>query len=104
MKVNIAESEMMKSDVKVISIKNFDYNVFLKKNNDGSYLALAMLCTHAGNPLVKTGKKLFCSLHGSEFDETGKVLKGPAEKNLVQLPVINNNGIVEITLRDAATI
>ena len=104
MKVKIPESEMIKSDVKVINIKGFAYNVFLKKNSDASYTALAMICTHAGNPLVKTGKKLFCSLHGSEFDEAGNVLKGPAEKNLAQLPVINNNGVLEITLRDPATI
>lgn len=104
MKVTVAESEMMKSDVKVVSIKNFDYNVFLKKNSDGSYLALAMLCTHAGNPLVKTGEKLYCSLHGSEFDKNGNVLKGPAEKSLAHLPVVNNNGTLEITLLNAATI
>jgi cytochrome b6-f complex iron-sulfur subunit len=103
MKVRIPESEIIKSDVKVINIKSFAYNVFLKKNRDNSYLALAMVCTHAGNPLVKTGNKLFCSLHGSEFDEAGNVLKGPAEKNLPQLPIIKNNGILEITLRDPTT-
>ncbi len=104
MKFSIPESEMSATDVKMITIKNFDYDVFLKKNNEGSYLAIAMICTHAGHSLVKTGDKFYCSLHGSEFDLTGNVLKGPAERHLVHLPVTNNNGTLEITLVNAADI
>jgi nitrite reductase/ring-hydroxylating ferredoxin subunit len=104
MKFSIAESDMSATDVKMITVRNFDYDVFLKKNSDGSYLALAMICTHAGNSLVKTGNKFYCSLHGSEFDLTGNVLKGPAEKHLVHLPVMNKNGMLEITLVNAARI
>jgi Rieske Fe-S protein len=104
MKFSIPESDMTATDIKLVTIKNFDYDVFIKKNSDSSYLALAMICTHAGHSLVKTGNKFYCSLHGSEFDISGNVIKGPAEKNLVHLPIINNNGILEITLVDAASV
>ncbi len=104
MKFSIPESEMAATDIKLVTIRNFDYDVFIKKENDNSYVALAMICTHAGHSLVKTGNKFYCSLHGSEFDIDGNVLKGPAEKNLVHLPVINNNGVLEITLRDSTSI
>jgi Rieske Fe-S protein len=104
MKFSIPESEMAATDVKLVTVKNFDYDVFLKKNTDGSYLALAMICTHAGHSLVKTGNKFYCSLHGSEFDLNGSVTKGPAERHLVHLPVINKNGLLEVTLADAANI
>jgi len=104
MKFSIPESDMTATDVKLVTLKNFDYDVFLKKNTDGSYLALAMICTHAGHSVVKTGNKFYCSLHGSEFDISGNVLKGPAEKNLVHLPVTRNNGMLEITLVQATSI
>jgi Rieske Fe-S protein len=104
MKFSIPESEMTSTDVKLVTIKNFDYDVFIKKNNDNSYLALAMVCTHAGHSVVKTGNKFYCSLHGSEFDISGNVIKGPAERNLVHLPIINKNGILEVTLRNATEI
>ena len=104
MRFSIPESDMAATDIKLVTIKNFDYDVFIKKNSDRSYLALAMICTHAGHSLVKTGNKFYCSLHGSEFDISGNILKGPAERNMVHLPIINNNGILEITLVDAAFI
>ena len=96
MKFSIAETEMAETDVKMITVKNFDYDVFIKKNNDGSFHALAMICTHAGHSLVKTGNKFYCSLHGSEFDISGKVIKGPAERHLVYLHIINNNGKLKV--------
>ncbi len=104
MKFSIAETEMAAADVKMVTVKNFDYDVYIKKNNDGSYLALAMICTHAGHSLVKTGDKFYCSLHGSEFDISGRVIKGPAERHLVHLPIINKNGILEVSLVNAASI
>jgi Rieske Fe-S protein len=104
MRFSIPESDMVSSDARMIIIKNFDYDVFLKKNSDGSYLALAMICTHAGHSLVKTGKAFYCSQHGSEFDINGKVIKGPAERNLVHLPITNNNGVLEIALKNSTAI
>jgi len=103
MQFSIPESDMAAGS-KMITIKNFDYDVFLKKNNDGSYMALAMICTHAGHSLVKTGKKFYCSLHGSEFDVAGNVIKGPAERNLVQLPVSNAKGVIVVKLKNSSEI
>ena len=63
-----------------------------------------MICTHAGHSLVKTGKKFYCSLHGSEFDITGNVIKGPAERELVHLPVTNVNSVVVVKLKNSSEI
>ena len=104
MKFSIPESSMVDTDMKLITVKNFDYDVFLKKNSDNSYLALAMICTHAGHSLVKTGDKFYCSLHGSEFDISGNIVKGPAERHLVHLPITKNNNSLEITLINAVDI
>lgn len=104
MKFSIPESEMAETEVKLVTVRNFDYDVFIKKTGDNSYLALALICTHAGHSLVKTGNKFYCSLHGSEFDISGNVTKGPAEKNLVHLPVTSTNNWIEVTLRNPTEI
>lgn len=43
-------------------------------------------CRHLGCKIDKTeGDRLVCPCHGSEYDLNGKVLKGPAYKNLTEL-------------------
>jgi Rieske Fe-S protein len=69
-----------KDDIVTIPLSEFE-----KKNADGSFKTLVLMCTHAGQPLTKTGKNYYCALHGSQFDHEGHVTKGPAEKDLMQL-------------------
>lgn len=83
--VTIALSEFDKSGYKLVRVSNYDYDLAVQKQHDGSYLALVLMCTHAGQPLTKTGNNYYCTLHGSQFDHEGKVTKGPADKNLEQL-------------------
>ena len=61
--------------------------IYLNKENDASYKALLMLCTHKKCTLKPTGNFLTCPCHGSEFSNTGQVLKSPAEENLRTFPV-----------------
>jgi len=47
---------------------------------------LSSHCTHLGCKINKTENgRLVCPCHGSEYDLEGKVLKGPAYKNLEKL-------------------
>lgn len=49
------------------------------------YLVLVGVCTHLGCvPLVNEGdyKGWFCPCHGSHYDVSGRIRKGPAPKNL----------------------
>jgi cytochrome b6-f complex iron-sulfur subunit len=41
-----------------------------------------MKCTHQDQPLVSSGKSLYCNSHGSQFDLEGKVIKDPASRPL----------------------
>ena len=44
-------------------------------------------CTHLGCKINETeNNRLICPCHGSEYDFSGKVVKGPAYKNLKQVP------------------
>ena len=72
----------------------FDYpagypNILLK-NADGSLTALSLLCTHVCClcSYDGTSKAILCPCHGSVFDLTGRVVRGPA---ISPLPAIQLN-------------
>lgn len=87
-----------KADLQLIQPKNFYYNIALRKESNGTYTALLLRCTHADNQLTTTGNGFRCSLHGSAFDQEGKVTNGPAEKPLHHYPTEINNGQIIIHL------
>ena len=49
--------------------------------------AISLVCTHLGCTLEQDGEGFACPCHGSRFKSTGKVLTGPATKNLAELEV-----------------
>jgi len=83
--VTIHLSEFEKNDFKLVRVSNYNYDLAVQKNQDGTYKTVVLMCTHAGQPLTKTGSNYYCTLHGSQFDHEGHVTKGPAEKDLMQL-------------------
>jgi len=54
---------------------------FVIADENGIY-AISAICTHAGCIIDSAGNKFQCPCHGSGFDLTGKVLEGPATKDL----------------------
>lgn len=87
-----------KASLQIIQPKDLYYNIALKKENDGTYTALLLRCTHADNQLQTTGDGFKCSLHGSAFNQEGQVTMGPAEKPLHKYPTAINNGQIIIHL------
>ena len=81
--VTIPTVEFDKDNYKIVRVHNYNYDLAVQKKPDGTYLALVLMCTHAGQPLVKTGNSYYCALHGSQFDHEGHVTKGPAQDNLI---------------------
>lgn len=53
-------------------------------NQNGTLLAFSNVCTHRGCsvPYVAADGKFECPCHGSQYDKTGQVIKGPAPKRL----------------------
>ena len=73
----------------------FLYDIAVEKNEDNNFRALLMQCTHQENQLTQQGNGFHCSLHGSQFDKEGRVVKGPAERPLKQFPVsIENDQLI----------
>ncbi len=97
--VLIPVKEFEQSDYKLVRVNNYDYDLAVQKNANGTYTTLVLLCSHAGQPLTRTGKNYYCALHGSQFDHEGHVTKGPAERDMIKLTTQIINDQISIQLK-----
>ena len=67
-----------------------DIPAVLIHDQDG-FKALSLTCTHLGCTLEEKDDEFSCPCHGSQFDEDGNVLHGPAVRKLVNLKVEVND-------------
>ena len=81
-----------------------DYDQFLKqgvliRSVNGKLLAISAICTHRKCGLKKQQNgQLHCKCHGSVFASDGKVLEGPAKRDLPNLPIeTDENGTMYVT-------
>lgn len=81
-KISVPQSLFANSNLQIVSAKEAEYDIALRKEPDGTFTALQMRCTHADNPLTSTGNGFTCTLHGSNFNNAGEVTKGPAAMSL----------------------
>ena len=73
------------------------YPNILLKNSDGTLTALSMLCTHVccQCSYEASSNVIFCPCHGSIFDATGKVVRGPAQTPLPSIELtVDSSGFV----------
>ena len=61
--------------------------VYVVATPGGGYAALSPVCTHLGCTVNIEGPRLVCPCHGSTYDRTGTVLRGPAEQPLARYPL-----------------
>ena len=96
-KITVPLSLFAQTNLQLIRPKQLDYDIALRKEQDGSYSAILLRCTHADNQLTSTGNGFVCNLHGSRFNTEGLVMKGPAERSLKKFPteVISDNIIIK---------
>ena len=75
-------------------------SLLLVRDKESSVKVLSGNCTHQECPVSYNAgdKKIECSCHGSAFDLTGKVLKGPATKNLKSYPAALSDGKIVLTV------
>jgi len=102
--VRLPVTDFSDNKIKLVRVNNYAYDIAIRQLNDGSYLALLLKCTHAGQPLTKAGNGFYCTLHGSQFNADGLVKKGPASHPLVHLPVTVANSYLIISLNNAPKI
>lgn len=57
-------------------------NTYVVRTGESKFLALSLLCTHKKCSVDPTADGFECPCHGSTYNKTGKVISGPAKKNL----------------------
>lgn len=92
---NFLQSRMSKSNTSINSIHSEEGGVIeengikiaVYKDADGKVTKLNPKCTHLGCVVGwdKEKKNWLCPCHGTEYDAMGKVIKGPAKKNLKEI-------------------
>ena len=83
--------------IKNKSVSFFDNIIVI--NQDEKVTVFSSHCTHLGCKINKVENGRFvCPCHGSEYDLQGKVIKGPAHKNLEIIPskITNEGTTIEI--------
>lgn len=60
--------------------------------------SIGAVCTHLGCvvPWNKAANKYLCPCHGSQYDQTGKVVRGPAPLSLAIAKITDNEGVVTL--------
>lgn len=67
----------------------------------GDFVAVSSTCTHRGCTVEPGVGGFACPCHGSEYDQRGLVMKGPAERNLARFPATVQAGELVIDVRSA---
>ena len=70
--------------LQIVSVKGWDYDMAVVQKEDQSFAVFLLKCTHMDNPIHVSAECFMCNLHGSTYDQSGVVTKGPAEKPLEQ--------------------
>ena len=64
-----------------------------------TFTAVTAVCTHEGCAVTGFANSLYvCSCHGSEFNTSGSVVKGPAASALRQFPAAFAGNVVSISV------
>jgi Rieske Fe-S protein len=66
--------------------------------DQGNLYALKMVCTHLGCTVTVTPSGLICPCHGSLFDRSGQVVRGPAARPLERYKLEERGEILAIYL------
>jgi cytochrome b6-f complex iron-sulfur subunit len=85
-RIKIAKTEFVEHDYVIIKNEKLPAPIYVLKTEE-VYTAVLMLCTHKACEVTPFGQELHCPCHGSEFDNTGTVLKGPAEEPLKKFKI-----------------
>ena len=83
----------------VVQHESLKYPICVYRFSDTAYTALLMRCTHQGAELQVFGDRLECPAHGSEFNNRGVVMNGPADTNLRTFPVVLHDNQLYISLK-----
>ncbi len=80
--IRVKRDKQVKRAFVLLKTNDFGFPICLYKTQKDNYVASLLKCTHNGCELNVGGGIYTCPCHGSEFTTTGKVLEGPADRDL----------------------
>ena len=97
MTVDLTSSQF--SSLNLVGGYGYSGNVIIIHTGVNQFMALSKICTHQNCTVAynSSAKILPCYCHGSEYDLTGKVIRGPAQRNLTKYNVEINGDVLIIT-------
>ncbi len=75
---------------KIIRAAGIGYDILLLQPPGSEPWAILMRCSHQDSALVALNKGFTCSMHGSQFEDSGEVISGPATAPLKKFKVSQN--------------
>jgi nitrite reductase/ring-hydroxylating ferredoxin subunit len=91
-------SELGSSRFALVDAPGLQLPLYLYRLEDGGFSAVSTRCMHRGCQVEPAAEHLVCPCHGSEYSNTGEVLKGPTMRPLRQIPVtvVGESIVIEI--------
>lgn len=83
----------------IIRTKDIDFPIVLYRFSETEYSALLLKCSHQNSELNVNGDLLTCNAHGSEFDNKGEIVQGPADAPLTSYKTTNDLQNIYIHLK-----
>lgn len=83
----------------LVEAPNLSMPIYLYRHEDGEFTAVLTRCMHRSCQVEVADGHLVCPCHGSEYDNAGRVLKGPTELPLIRFPVEVSEGNIYIGLQ-----
>jgi Rieske Fe-S protein len=92
-------SAITTESIQLIRPEGWYYDIAVRKTGTDQFDALLLECTHQQNQLIALSNGYKCSLHGSQFNLNGQVVKGPAEGALRRFTTILDQDQLVIQLK-----
>jgi len=99
--LNIDSSSPLSTAGNAVLLQYSSGNLLVDRSNQNTFNALSAICTHQGCLITgyDSGNKNFvCPCHGSTFNLTGQVVKGPAQRALPQYQTQFSNNQLSIII------
>ena len=97
-KLEVPLSKFAEINALRVRVSSLPYDILLVKKGPEIFKAYYMKCTHNDASVQFDGKSFQCPLHGSSFDDNGKVLIGPAAADLKSFEVQKTESVLTILL------
>ncbi len=100
----LRKADFGSSQFVLVDAPGLDLPLYVYRDEAGAYTAVSTRCMHRGCQVEPADGHLVCPCHGSEYTNTGAVLKGPTQRPLVQFPVAvePDRVLIELVPRERA--